>query len=248
MKHKPLLTLIALAAAGIAAAAAPKIDGARIDVLLKQMTEMAPEGAGEPPADIRAQIEKSLAADEVLKAEALKAGLDKQPEVRARWQNAEARFYADQYADHLAATVTVDDAELRAAYAEQTRAVKLQQVGFPTEAEALAAQQLLLKGLSFEKLMERYPNPAQAQLAKPVALAELPPELAAAAAPMQRGEVSRKPVPFQGGFYLLKIAAVEQAADAPPFDQLKDQIAALLKQRKTQEKIAALLKEHGIKM
>ena len=107
MKHKPLLTLIALAAAGIAAAAAPKIDGARIDVLLKQMTEMAPEGAGEPPANIRAQIEKSLAADEVLKAEALKAGLDKQPEVRARWQNAEARFYADQYADHLAATVTV---------------------------------------------------------------------------------------------------------------------------------------------
>ena len=236
MKHKPLLTLIALAAAGIAAAAAPKIDGARIDVLLKQMTEMAPEGAGEPPADIRAQIEKSLAADEILKAEALKAGLDKQPEVRARWQNAEARFYADQYADHLAATVTVDDA------------VKLQQVGFPTEAEALAAQQLLLKGLSFEKLMERHPNPAQAQLAKPVALAELPPELAAAAAPMQRGEISRKPVPFQGGFYLLKIAAVEQAADAPPFDQLKDQIAALLKQRKTQEKIAALLKEHGIEM
>ena len=182
MKHKPLLTLIALAAAGIAAAAAPKIDGARIDVLLKQMTEMAPEGAGEPPANIRAQIEKSLAADEVLKA------------------------------------------------------------------EALAAQQLLLKGLSFEKLMERHPNPAQAQLAKPVALAELPPELAAAAAPMQRGEISRKPVPFQGGFYLLKIAAVEQAADAPPFDQLKDQIAALLKQRKTQEKIAALLKEHGIEM
>lgn len=65
---------------------------------------------------------------------------------------------------------------------------------------------------------------------------------------MQRGEISRKPVPFQGGFYLLKIAAVEQAADAPPFDQLKDQIAALLKQRKTQEKIAALLKEHGIEM
>ena len=60
--------------------------------------------------------------------------------------------------------------------------------------------------------------------------------------------ILNKRAAFDAAYCGFNIAAVEQAADAPPFDQLKDQIAALLKQRKTQEKIAALLKEHGIEM
>lgn len=246
MKHKTLLTALTLAFAGIAVAAAPAVDKTRVEAVLKQVQEMAPPEAGTPPADLRATIEKRLAADDLLKAEALKLGLDKKPEVRAQWQNLESGFYAEQYAKHLEAAATVSDEELRAAYAEQTRAVKLQQVGFPSEAEALQAQQLLLKGLSFEELMKRHPNPAQEQLSGFVALAQLPPEFAAAAATMQRGQISHKPVAFQGGYYLLKIAATEQAENAPPFEELKDQIAALLKQRKAQEQIAALLKANGL--
>ncbi|MGF6147487.1 peptidylprolyl isomerase [Kingella potus] len=248
MKHKTLLASMTLALTGLAIAAAPAIDKARVDAVLKQMAETAPPEAGEPPAELRADVEKRLAADDILKNEAVKLGLDKKPEIQAQWKNLEARFYADQYAEHLAASFTAGDEELKAAYAEQTRAVRLQQVGFASEAEALQAQQLLLKGLSFEELMKRYPNPAQEQLAGFVPLAQLPPELAAAAAPMQRGQISHKPVAFGGGYYLLKIAATGQAENAPSFEELKDQITTLIKQRKAREKIAELLKANGINL
>ncbi|MDO5059686.1 MAG: peptidylprolyl isomerase [Neisseria sp.] len=244
MKAKYLAAV--LAAAVSAAVAAPKIDDARIDQIIQEVNaENAPEFAQIPAAELRSHIERNLQAMDALRDKALEIGLDKKPAVRAEWQNLEARFYAEKYGQYLEDSIEISDEELRRAYDERTRVIKVQQVRFDTVEQAKEAQQLLLKGLSFEELMARYPN-RDHQMTDFVSLDELTPEIAAAVAPMKRGEISAEPVEYQQRFYLLKLAADQRHPDAPPFAAVKDQLLKQAKQQKAQEQIAEWLKSVGI--
>ncbi|WP_082890752.1 hypothetical protein [Eikenella longinqua] len=161
MQKKTLAaSLLALAAftAGWAIAAAPQIDENRIAQQVKTLQQQAPAQPGEPAPDaeqLRQYAVKQLQIDEVLKAAAIRAGLDKNPDIQARLANLEANFYAQAYAQHLAGQVRVSDAEARQLYAAMTQQIQLQHIQFASQAEADAAIESLRKGLSFEQLMAR---------------------------------------------------------------------------------------------
>ncbi|SUA36750.1 putative peptidyl-prolyl isomerasen [Neisseria zoodegmatis] len=248
MKQKKLVFLAAsVLAAGIAIGKAPEIERSRIDTAVAEELERASfSHQGQlPDADkLRKSVTLQLQTVEILKNEALKLGLDKNPEVQARFKNAEAQFYATQYALHLEQETKVDEAEIRAAYDRQTRAVKIQQVNFASPEEVLHAQQLLLKGLSFDQLMQRYPSPDQ--VSGFISPDHLPPELAKVISQMSRGQVTREPVQLNGRFYLFKLAASERNPDAPPFEQVKDILIRQAKQYKMQQQIDELLQKHGM--
>ena len=245
MKSKPLLTLITLAFASMAIAA-PKIEPARIDSMVKQFMQQNPVPVdAAQTAALRKQVEIQLQSAEILKDEALKVGLDKNRDVQIQLKNLEAQFYAAQYASYLESQVKIDENELRTLYDNMTRVIQLQQVRFKTAEEAKQAQQLLLKGLSFEDLMKRYPNPDQ-QMNGLISTQQLPPEIAQVVNNMVRGEVSREPVAFNGEFYLLKIAVSERSTEAPPFEQAKGKLIQQAKQEKAQAQIIQLLKTNGI--
>lgn len=75
MKSKPLLTLITLAFASMAIAA-PKIEPARIDSMVKQFMQQNPVPVDAAQvAALRKQVEIQLQSAEILKDEALKVGL-----------------------------------------------------------------------------------------------------------------------------------------------------------------------------
>ena len=245
MKFKPLLTFITLAFASMAIAA-PKIESARIDSMVKQVIRQNPMPVDSAQtAEIRKQVEIQLQSTEILKDEALKIGLDKNRDVQIQLKNLEAQFYASQYADYLENQAQIDENELRISYNNMTRMIQLQQVRFQTAEEVKQAQQLLLKGLSFEELMKRYPNPDQ-QAHHLVNSQQLPPEIAQVVNNMVRGEVSREPVAFNGEFYLLKIATVERSPEAPLFEQVKNKLIQQAKQEKAQEQIMQILQANGI--
>ena len=109
MKYQTAAAVImATAVAGFAVAKAPDIDPARIDSevarILKQ-AEQRPESKQQPDGKaIRQEVVKHLQSIEILKNAALKAGLDKDPEVRNQFLTMEAEFYAAQYADYLKRT------------------------------------------------------------------------------------------------------------------------------------------------
>ena len=107
---------------------------------------------------VRQEVVKHLQSIEILKNAALKAGLDKDPDIHNQFLTMEAEFYAAQYAEYLKRTAEISNAELLKFYDQQTRMIKIQQVSFNTAEEARAAHELLLKGLSFEELTKRYPN------------------------------------------------------------------------------------------
>ncbi|OSI08681.1 putative peptidyl-prolyl isomerasen [Neisseria animaloris] len=249
-KYTILMSAIIAATTGFAIAKAPEIERGRIDSMVAQVLKQGdntPHSTQKPDgAAIRKNVIVQLQSFEVLKNEAFKIGLNKDPEVQNQWKNLEAQFYASQYAAYLERNTQVNEADLRAAYDRQTNTVKLQQVQFATAAEARSAQELLLKGLSFEELMKRYPNPEQ-EFDEFIFPQQLPPELGQVIAPMTRGQVTADPVKFNGKFYLFKLAAVERSPEAPPFAQIKDQLTLQAKQQKVQEQIEKLLKENGVK-
>lgn len=249
IKPSAAAVLTVTAVTGLAFAKAPDIDPARIDSMVAQVLNQAdrqPDRTSKPDGKaIREDVVKHLQTVEILKNEALKAGLDKDPDVLNQWKTAEAEFYARQYALYLERDTSVDDAEVRRFYDNQTRMVKLQQVNFPTQEQALAAKELLLKGLSFEELMKRYPNPEQA-FDSFVSPQQLPLVLQNAFADMVRGDVTHTPVMMDNRFYLFKISAIERNPEAEPLETVYTQIAQTLKEQKVRQKIDTVLKNNGI--
>lgn len=246
-KRKVLLGLIAVSLTGLAIAK-PDIEAARIDSLVKEIIAQSPNTPDQPKpnaAEIRKQVEQRLMMAEVLKAEAIKAGLDKQPEIQYQLQNLEAQFYAGAFVNSLAEKVQVNEQDLRDAYEKMNRVIQLQQVHFDTADKAREAQQLLLKGMSFGDLMKRFPNPEQ-QFTDYINPQQLPPEIATAISNMNRGDVTKEPILLNGQYYLFKLSGVGKAPNAQPFEQVKDQLANMAKQQKVDEEIRKILKANGI--
>ena len=151
MNIKPktaVLAILTLSTVGLATAKVPEIDPARIDSMVAEVLRQAdqhPNQTAKPDGQaIRKDVVTRLQTLEVLKNEAIKAGLDKDAEVQNQFKNVEAEFYANQYAAYLERQTAVDDAELRRFYDQQTRIIKLQQVSFASAEEVRAAQELLL--------------------------------------------------------------------------------------------------------
>lgn len=252
MKLKSHTLILSLALAGIAFAA-PSIDSARIDSMVEQLnshhvhshTQGMPSDHHQEEQELRKQAEQQLQTLEVLKNEAFKAGLNKQAHVQARFQNLEAHFYASEYVEYLEAQMPVSDEELQLAYQEISRSFKLQQVRFDTVEQAKEAQQLLLKGLSFQELMARYPNSDQ-NMQDFISLQDLTPEIANIVGKMKRGDVSQEPVKYQDRFYLFKITEEQRNPDIPHFAQAKEELAKQIKKAKAQAEINKILEANGI--
>ena len=249
-QKKTVAAVLAVVLAGIAAAKAPEVDPALVDEVVAQVmrqsdrqTEQSPKPDGQA---IRNDAVRQLQTLEVLKNGALQAGLDKDEGVQNRFKIAEASFYAQEYVRFLERSETVSESELHQFYERQTRMIKLQQVGFATEGEARQAQQLLLKGLSFEGLMKRYPNNEQA-FDDFIMAQQLPEPLSSRLADMNRGDVTREPVKLGERYYLFKLGEVEKDPEAQPFELVKNQLEQGLKQEKVRLKIDALLEENGVK-
>ncbi|QEY24172.1 peptidyl-prolyl cis-trans isomerase [Neisseria animalis] len=239
----------AAALAGFALAKAPEIDPARVDSMVAQILKQAdqsPDQTHRPDGKaLRQDVITRLQTLEVLKNEAIKLGLDKDPEVQHQFETMQAQFYAGQYTDWLERQTEVSERDLRRFYDQQTRMIKLQQVSFESEADAFAAQELLLKGLSFEELMQRHPNDEQAfdQFIMPQQLSG---EVAAAVETLNRGDVTRTPVALHGRYYLFKLSAVERNPEAQPFELVRRQVEREFKQQKVRHQIDRLLQDNGI--
>lgn len=244
--------LSAATAAGLAfAAQSPEIPPERIDSMVAQVLRQADQTPNQTPKPdgktIRQDVVKRLQTLEVLKNEAFKAGLNKDPDVQNLFKTVEAEFYADQYAQYLERSTEISEAEVRRFYDLQTRMIKIQQAAFPTSQAALDAQSLLLKGLSFEDLMKRYPNPEQS-FDGFIMPQQLPPQLASRFENMNRGDVTREPVQIGDRFFLFKLSAVERNPDAPPFELARKEFEQQLKGQKVRQHIDRVLENNGIKL
>ncbi|MDB5315694.1 MAG: peptidylprolyl isomerase [Rhodospirillales bacterium] len=211
---------------------------ARVDgepVLLSEVTAMArtlpEELRNAPPQQVYPLIVDQIVTTRAIVAAARRAGLDRDPEVRARIRRAEEQELAQALIAREIAS-RVDEAAVRARYDREIAArpaeeeVHARHILVPTEAEAREALREVQGGADFAAAASRRSSGPGAREGGDLGFfkrGDLVPAFAEAAFALQPGQVSAAPVQTNFGWHIIRVEERRRAA-APPFEEARDAI------------------------
>jgi peptidyl-prolyl cis-trans isomerase C len=250
-----LLAMIAMVALpsfaqNVATVNGKPIPAARVDQVVKQVVA---QGKATDSPQLRDAIKKDLIGREVLIQEADKQGVGTRPDVKNAIDNARQSIIINaMLADYIKKN-PVKDADVRAEYDKYKSQVgdkeyHARHILVATEDEAKAIIAKLKGGAKFEDLAKQSKDPGSASnggdldWASP---ATFVPEFSKAMTSLQKGQVTETPVKTQFGYHVIKLEDV-RAAKIPPFDEVKQQVAEQLQQRKLAAYREDLLKKAKI--
>lgn len=172
---------------------------------------------------------------EILIGEATKRGLDKSPELdRAVRQFEDGKLAEMAYLRNVREKINVDEAKLRQVYEGMGEQAQLRVIFVPAEAKAREIEATLKGGADFAAVArEHSADVATAQRGGDLGMkpwADFPPEVVAAARPLQPGGVSGV-FAMQGGFALVKL----EARQANPMSDFESEKGNLLQRMRTAE-------------
>ena len=212
------------------------IPAAKVDQVVKQVVA---QGKATDSPQLREAIKKDLIGREVLIQEADKQGVGTRPDVKNAIDNARQSIIINaMLADYIKKN-PVKDAEIKAEYDKYKAQVGEKEyharhilVGTEDEAKQIIAK--LKGGAKFEDLAKQSKDPGSAQnggdldWASP---ASFVPEFSKAMTSLQKGAITETPVHSQFGWHVIKLEDV-RPAKIPPLEEVKQQVAESLQQRK----------------
>jgi len=212
------------------------IPAAKVDQVVKQVVA---QGKATDSPQLREAIKKDLIGREVLIQEADKQGIGTRPDVKNAIDNARQSIIINaMLADYIKKN-PVKDADIKAEYDKYKSQVGDKEyharhilVGTEDEAKQIIAK--LKGGAKFEDLAKQSKDPGSAQnggdldWASP---ASFVPEFSKAMTSLQKGQVTDTPVKTQFGYHVIKLEDV-RGAKVPPLEEVKQQVAESLQQRK----------------
>jgi peptidyl-prolyl cis-trans isomerase C len=220
------------------------ISQSRFDFLLKQALA---QGQQDTP-DLRKSIRQNLIAQEIVAQEALRKGLDKEPDTNTQLEMARQNVLVRAYLQDYLKTHPVGDEALKAEY-DQIRAqmgdkeYRARHILVEKESEAKDIIAQLKKGAKFEKLASEKSKdlgskPAGGDLGWSSASAFVAP-FSEAMVKLQKGRYTTEPVQTQFGWHVIKLEDVRDAK-APPFEEVKNQLRQRLQQQQIQKAVSEL--------
>ena len=243
MTFKParlLLTLIAVSAMPAFAQNVAVVNGkaipmSRVDATVKQVEA---QGQQKDSPELRDMIKKDLIAREVMMQEAIKQGYDKSDAVKQQLDTARQSLVVSAMMRDYANKNKVSDAEIKAEYDRYKsqagdKEYHVRHILLETEADAKAVITKLKGGAKFEELAKgsldgSAANGGDLDWASP---ASYVPEFSKAMVALKKGEVTQTPVKSQFGYHVIKLEET-RPAKVPAFDEVKQQVAEQLQQRK----------------
>ena len=212
------------------------IPAAKVDQVVKQVVA---QGKATDSPQLREAIKKDLIGREVLIQEADKQGIGTRPDVKNQIDNARQSIIINaMLADYIKKN-PVKDADIKAEYDKYKAQVGEKEyharhilVGTEDEAKQIIAK--LKGGAKFEDLAKQSKDPGSAQnggdldWASP---ASFVPEFSKAMTSLQKGAITETPVHSQFGWHVIKLEDV-RPAKIPPLEEVKQQVAESLQQRK----------------
>jgi len=204
--------------------------------------------------NIRQNVLRGLVSERLIYAEAIKAGFDKDAEVKKRIANLEKQIVMQGFMENKAKTLVTDE-ELKAAYAEKAAAakgqeeVKARHILVASEEEAKKLSEQIKKGGDFEKLAKD----KSADKGSGVNGGELGwftkekmvPEFAEAAYKLKKGEIS-EPVKSEFGWHLIKVED-RRPIQIASFEDMKEMLKDEQAKKVVQRYVESLLKKADIK-
>jgi peptidyl-prolyl cis-trans isomerase C len=184
-------------------------------------------------------VRDSLVASELLVQEAIKKGLDKNPNVSAAIEFQRREFLGkaalDDFARHNPVSEELVKAEYDKAKAKAgTSEYRPRHILVPTEKEARALIAKLTTGkkAKFEDLAKSSSKDSSAGNGGDLGWilpANLVPEFAEAMTKLKKGEITKQPVQTQFGWHVIKLED-SRTLDFPAYDKLKGRIASQMQQ------------------
>jgi peptidyl-prolyl cis-trans isomerase C len=249
-----LLAMIALVAApafaqNIATVNGKAIPASRVDQVVKQVVA---QGKATDSPQLRDAIKKDLIGREVLIQEADKQGVGGRADVKAAIDNARQSIIINAMLADYVKKNPVKDAEIKAEYDRYKSQVgekeyHARHILVATEDEAKAIIAKLKGGAKFEELAKQgkdgtAANGGDLDWASPAGYV---PEFSKAMMALQKGAITETPVKTQFGWHVIKLEDVRQAK-IPPLDEVKQQVAESLQQKKLQAFREDLMKKAKI--
>ncbi|PQO90259.1 peptidylprolyl isomerase [Massilia phosphatilytica] len=226
------------------------IPAAKVDQVVKQVVA---QGKATDSPQLREAIKKDLIGREVLIQEADKQGVGTRPDVKNAIDNARQSIIINaMLADYIKKN-PVKDAEIKAEYDKYKAQVgdkeyHARHILVGTEDEAKQIITKLKGGAKFEDLAKQSKDPGSAANGGDLDWASpgsFVPEFSKAMTSLQKGQITETPVKTQYGFHVIKLEDV-RAAKIPPLEEVKQQVAESLQQRKLAAFREELLKKAKI--
>jgi peptidyl-prolyl cis-trans isomerase C len=249
-----LLVLVAMVGApafaqNIATVNGKAIPASRVDQVVKQVVA---QGKQTDSPQLREAIKRDLIGREVLIQEADKQGFGTRPDVKAALENARQSIIINAMLADYVKKNPVKDADIKAEYDKYKSQVgdkeyHARHILVPTEDEAKAIIVKLKKGEKFEELAKQSKdssanNGGDLDWASP---ASYVPEFSKAMVALQKGAITETPVKSQFGYHVIKLEDV-RPAKIPSLDEVKQQVAESIQQRKLQAFREDLMKKAKI--
>jgi peptidyl-prolyl cis-trans isomerase C len=200
--------------------------------------QVVAQGKATDSPQLRDMIKKELIGREVLLQEADKQGIGAKADVKAAIDNARQSIIINAMLADYVKKNPVTDAQIKAEYDRYKSQVgdkeyHARHILVATEDEAKAIIAKLKGGAKFEELAKGNKdstgaNGGDLDWASP---ASYVPEFSKAMVALQKGAITDTPVKTQFGYHVIKLEDV-RPAKIPPMDEVKQQIADSLQQRK----------------
>ena len=244
-----LVAAAALPAAAAQSAAAAKVNGTtipqyRLDAAVKSRLG---QGQQETP-EMRKAIRDALINQEVVAQEAMKRGLDKQPNIAGRIELDRQQALVNAYFEDYLKRNPISDDMLKKEYERlkpelPTREYKVRHILVEKEDEAKNIIAQIRKGGSFEKLAAEHSKDTGSR-ARGGDLDWGPAEryvkpFADAVTRLKKGAMTDAPVQTDFGFHIIRVED-ERATKIPSFDEAKQQLHQLVQNQVVQRAIADL--------
>ncbi|EXI88476.1 MAG: putative parvulin-type peptidyl-prolyl cis-trans isomerase precursor [Candidatus Accumulibacter regalis] len=212
------------------------ITKARVDMIVKQG---ASTGQPDTP-EMRRGIIEHLTAQMLIAEEAVKKGLDKMPEISEQFDMLRQSILANAYVQDFIKTHPVSEEMLKAEYERMKEMAagseyKARHILVETEAEARDIIARLKKDpAAFEKLArEKSKDPGSKANGGELGwfdTGSMVPEFGSAASKLEKGSFTQEPVHTQFGYHVILLEDT-RPVQAPPFDQVKADLAQHLQQQ-----------------
>jgi len=247
-----MLVLVALVAAPVFAQNAATVNGkaiplSKLELMVKQVVA---QGKQPDSPQLREAIKRELIGREVMIQEADKQGFGTRSEVKAALENARQSIIINAMLADYVKKNPVKDAEVKAEY-DRYKAQMGDKEYHPrhilvaTEEEAKAIIAKLKSGSKFEDLAKASSKDGSAANGGDldwVSPANYVPEFSKAMVALQKGAITETPVKTSYGFHVIKLEDI-RPTKIPPFEEIKQQVAESLQQRKLQAFREELMKK-----
>ena len=219
------------------------IPQARIDMRVKAATA---QGQADSP-ELRKAIREDMINMEVLVQEAVKLGLDKNPDVVQQVELTRQQVLAGAVVQNYAKSHPISEDQLKQEYDKLkvklgSKEYNARHVLVETEAEAKDIIAQLGKKGKFEKLAEKSKDTGSAAQGGSLGWnvpGNFVPEFANAMLNLKKGEYTKEPVKSQFGWHVIKVDDIRDMK-VPSFEEIKPQLQQRLQQQSIKQSIDEL--------